>query len=256
MSKKKTPRPKTPGRKHDPNAKRRTATTVGARRFKAEPPERVARDRAALGDGDTGLDFPPDVLLTKGYITADMRDEALRFASLAWAIYGLPFASQASLYRQVVSQPGDELEARALSEFDRETLMKRQRRQLEAMTRVLGRVPECLQAVRAVAQHLQLPRVLLDRAAKRPSQTGAYSEIAALTKGLQALVNRRKRIERAAEERHPKPPPPAPPTALTTADERQRRQAYARACGAWFLGPLVFTDFTWIWEPPDGCKIP
>ncbi len=85
----------------------RRAAELARRKADEAKQERLRQDKreAVAGANTRGVDmgFPPDVLLARKLITQDMRDEGLRFAQLAWWLYGTPSASCAALYARVAA---------------------------------------------------------------------------------------------------------------------------------------------------------
>jgi hypothetical protein len=112
---------------------------------KLEERRRLDKREAIAGGGNLrGVDaaFPPDVLLKRGLITQDMRDEGLRFAQLAWWLYGTPSASCDGLYARVAAGgavDGDLAPMRADEQSD-EVLRRvlRNKRRFERMAMALG----------------------------------------------------------------------------------------------------------------------
>jgi hypothetical protein len=246
---KKKPRKASTGRRRDPDARRLSsgriapkggATTVAARSApKPRELSRIERERERIGDLYTGVDFPPDVLLTRGFIDREMRDEALRFASLSWEIYGCPVERAPSLYGQVVSGPSPDDEKRQERAVDPELLMRRKEAELRAMMRALEGSREAFEAVKNVAQFLRMPSLVTNLRDKRPSRAIDYSQMAALTAGLRALVNRRRRIE--AHREGPKLPA-AEPAAIATAAWRAGRLTLMRRMAPDFAGPNALDE--------------
>jgi hypothetical protein len=232
------------GRKHDPDAKRHQTTAEGqGRGFLAPTAEATLKRIAIAGDSRVGVDFPLDVLQARGYIGAEMRDEGLRFAVLAWSLFGFPMQSCAALYERMVAEGfGDLALPRAEGEDpDRDDWMRRQRALYDRMARSLGwrgvGTPsgECYIAVREATQFCQLPRHVDDLINRRPSRTEAWSEMAALTAGLKALVRLRERHQRRTA------PLSTAPAVAAIAREQRRDETRAAERG-WFSGPLLLGE--------------
>jgi len=243
MGRKRSGRAKRAGRKHDPDAKRHQTTAAGQGRAAVGASEELTAKRLAVaGDDRIGIDFPLDVLQARGFITSEMRDEGLRFAALAWSIYGFPMQSCQALYERMVADGiGTEMSAlRAEGEDpDRDDWQRRQATLYARMARALGwRGPgtpsgECFIAVRDAAQHCRMPRLVADLIEGRPSRVEAYSEMAALVAGLKALVRAGERKSRA------KAAAPDKICALTRDEQRAEERRIARG---WFAGPLVLSE--------------
>jgi hypothetical protein len=127
------------------DAGRRAAAALALRKDEAKQ-EKLRQDKrsAIAGDETRGVDvgFPPDVLLARKLITQEMRDEGLRFAQLAWWLYGTPAASCDGLYARVAAGgavDGDLAPLRADEESD-EVLERvlRNKRRFERMVAALG----------------------------------------------------------------------------------------------------------------------
>lgn len=204
------------GRKRDPNAKRRQTTAEGQGRNKFGIPDAVeARRRAIAGDPRVGLDYPLDVLLARGLITVDMRDEGLRFAMLAWWRYGFPAPGIEKLYERMLAGGGfDELRGLAAEDDEAVQRARAAKGRLRRMTAALAgkRLPKAgplvaaidgtpFGAVRRVAQFLELPRFILNLAQGRPNGPAEWAEMARLIAGLTRLVTLREREDAAQRRR-------------------------------------------------------
>lgn len=168
------------GRPHDPNAKRQQTTVEGRRSDRpnceccGNPKSLTVRKRLeGVGDAATGLDFPLDVLEMLRLITREERDEGLRFAQLAWWLYGLPVAGPELLYERIVSgfidvdlAPRRELHI-AIEDPDAA------REELERIERNKARFERSMTALRKAA-----PRDLVLLAVKRATQLLVVPEFA------------------------------------------------------------------------------
>lgn len=212
---------KRPGRKSDPNAKRKATTREGRGQAKDTGTAEAAEQRRAIsGDAAIGVDFPLDVMLGRNLISEDERDEGLRFAMLAWWLYGLPHQGPELLYERIVSgvvdadlaparelAVGDDPELRQ-REIDR---IERNKARFERMTRALqsrqsfrGFTPlagTVHQAVREVAQFLRLPLAVQKQANGRRLVARDYLELARIEHGLAKLVDLRDAENRAFKRR-------------------------------------------------------
>lgn len=220
-----------PGRKSDPDAKRRQTTREGRGQAADRGTEELQQKRQRLaGDRRVGLDFPLDILLARRLITPEMRDEGLRFAMLAWWLYGAPTASCSALYERMVAEgygAGDFTPRAAGAADPTEDELERirsQKARFGRMVRALGGVREgdaekiviggkplwyrprqplsnpIFEAVRDACQFLERPALVDAMAASRESDPVAASHfrtMARLLEGLGRLVELR-----AAEDRH------------------------------------------------------
>ena len=189
----------------------------------------MLRRRLALtgNQADAMIDFPPDVLFAQGMIDQDMRDEALRFAMLAWLLFKSPTASCAAIYERMVAEGfgGGDFAPRTEGETDElyhariRSQKARFHRMLEALgavttgpieeTRIGGRqviyrAPiwtriegTMFEAVRNSTQFLQPPRLVLKLAASEAIAPEDWAEMTRLSKGFKRLV-----AARSAEDRH------------------------------------------------------
>jgi hypothetical protein len=178
------------GRKPDPNAKRKQTTKIGQGRDGIKPTDEMIRHRVAVtGDARVGLDSPLDVLYSQGLIDADMRDEGLRFATLSWSIYGFPLIRCEAIYRRMVSgglESDNGARDGATLSPERLDWLTRQERLLEQRTALLTG-PEH-KVLCSIAQHLELPKFLLNKAERCPWQDAAFLEYATLVSALRKLV--------------------------------------------------------------------
>jgi len=209
------------GKGGDPVDRLRKAELEAKRRDeeKKEEQRRLDKRKAIAGDERVGLDFPLDVLNARGLISDDMKYEGLRFAVLAWWLYGSPPGCEA-LYERMVAGVGEEFGLRVEGETSERQLARilSNKARFERMVAALGgvkrgevqvrrvagrtvlyRMPiflarkkSVLEAVERATQMLMLPKAVM------PNQEPAdYEEMARLLKGLAALVELRK-----AEDRH------------------------------------------------------
>lgn len=188
------------GRKRDPGAKRRTATTRAERQpVDRGTPELIAHRIAvagnaappAPGDAPAASEFPLDVLAQRGIITADMRDEGWRFAQLAWSLFGRPGGSCQGIYERMVSGGGDEFGPKPETpETDAEAGKRRdgQWAAYRGIERILSGVE--MTALRSAAQYLEFPdaaRLMIHGRMPSWEQIGKLTD---LTNALRALAAR------------------------------------------------------------------
>jgi hypothetical protein len=161
----------------------------------------------AVGDDKTGLDFPLDVLKVLGLISEDERDEGLRFAQLAWWLYGVPAAGSEALYERIVSGVVDpdltprreaasddpELQAR---EIERIARNKARFERMMAALRKAAPKDLVLMAVKKATQLLTMPE-FAKRIGTEECTAEHWYEFARLKRGLRLLVGLRD-----AEDRH------------------------------------------------------
>lgn len=215
------------GRPPDLNARRRQTTREGRAAAPLGPTPELLRRRLALTANQAGTDFPPDVLLAQGLITQDMRDEALRFAMLAWWLYGAPAASCAAIYERMVAEGfgGGDFAPRAEAETDEQhhARIRSQKARFGRMLAALGAVApgpvesamvagklvfyrarryaqlkgSIFQAVRQAAQFLELPRLIEKLRDKAPIAPEDSHQMTLILEGLRRLVG-----ARGAEDRH------------------------------------------------------
>lgn len=231
------------GRKSEHDAKRKQTTAAGQGREGKTglchecglPTSLTVRKRLAVaGDERTGLDFPLDVLHVRGLITEDMRDEGLRFAMLAWWLYGVPEASCAAIYERMVAEgAGGEFGPRMTwddQDPDRLARVRSQKarylrmiRSLYAetagaivVTTVAGKAVHhrtrnwtpirgsIFEAVRDASQFMKLPRFVANLAHNPPKLASGpdYREMARLIEGLTRLVKLRAREDAYWTKRH------------------------------------------------------
>jgi len=204
------------GRKHNPEAKRNQTTREGQGRVPGPgtkcgccglPTSLTVRRRLALtGADDLGEDFPLDALLRLGFITQAEHDEGMRFAALAWSLYGAPFAGTEKLYERMISgvvdgEYGPRREAAADDEA-RATEMARMvsnglryERMADAL-KALKPYGVVFETVRRATQFLVRPKFVL-RATIGEMTDEEFSEFTRLRRGLKRLVK-----ETGAEDRH------------------------------------------------------
>ncbi len=208
-------RQKRRGQKGNPDAKRRQTTRAGRQGIgidRGSEDLRTLRQQIA-GDERVGLDFPCDILLSHGLITEEMRDEGLRYAMLAWWLYGAPGASCAGLYERMVAEgAGSDFTPRPEGEDASDEQLKRirsQKARFERMVAALIGKPQGavfqriagtpLEMVRRVCQFGELPEFLAALISKPPRAPNpeAYRDMTRLAEGLRRLV-----ALRAAEDRY------------------------------------------------------
>lgn len=233
---KKKPRLSRAGRPPKADAKRRQTTREGRALGAPCPecghrempaPERVLWRRLALTGDARGVEseFPPEVLLANKLITQEMRDEAVRFAMLAWWLFGTPSASCAGIYdRMVAGGVGDDYAPRREGELDDRAAarIQAQKARFARMLEVLGAVHRApietssvggrtviyrprnftpirgtvFEAVRNCCQFLELPAIVPKLAAAEPPSVEDWAAWIKLLDGLRRLVAARGSAER------------------------------------------------------------
>jgi hypothetical protein len=146
------------------------------------------------------------VLKVLGLITEDERDEGLRFAQLAWWLYGLPVAGPELLYERVVSGVGDvDLAPRRelhinpeLATEELERIARNKARFERMMTALKKAAPRdlVLAAVQRATQLLKVPEFAKTVGTDACTVEHWY-DFARLKRGLRLLVGLRD-----AEDRH------------------------------------------------------
>jgi hypothetical protein len=213
-----------------------------------EEQRRLDKREAIAGANPRGVDmaFPPDILMKLGWINQDMRDEGLRFAQLAWWLFGTPAASCDGLYARVATGgavDGDHAPLRADDETD-EVLQRilRNKRRFERLAIALGgmirgeievrriggralpyRMPlfaapkrTMYEAVRNACQYLEPPGIVTSMKPNRDARgesVPSYDlrQMARLIDGLGKLVDLRNAEDRHVRRKHQPRPETAPP---------------------------------------------
>lgn len=119
-----------------------------------------------------GHDFPLDVLFARRMISEEERDAGFRFAAISWRLFGSPHKGCDAIYQRMVAGGMDDFGPSPTAAED-EDAQKRRQRLRDAHSRMVrllqpeGTNRRLLGAVQNVAQHLRMPRYLLNFASKR-----------------------------------------------------------------------------------------
>lgn len=192
------------GRPREADARSRQTTRAGRAGSQDEGTDELQQKRAEALGGDlrgADLEFPADVLVARGLLSRDMRDELLRFAQLAWWLYGFPSASCEALYdRMCAGGSGEDFAPRAEGEADdpdeqrrRLDLIRSRKRRFDKMLRTLG--PHA-PYVRKLAVNLT-PPAFLDGA----RSALAFLEMSHVVRGASLLVRQRDQEDAAWKAR-------------------------------------------------------
>lgn len=156
------------GRPHDPNAKRRTATTITQRSPTDFGTQQMQKIKALAGSCNVAVDFPLDVMLARGIITNDQYGAGCDFAALAWSLFGVPVAGCEALYeRMIAGTPwappvtGDVEADEARAAERRKAMRTAHEERIQALRTAGGDNRRVLSAVQNATQYLRFPRYLV-----------------------------------------------------------------------------------------------
>lgn len=191
----------TKGRKRDINAKRRKTTKAERSPLDRGTEELQDKRKLMSGDAMTSADFPLDVMLARKLITKDEHVAGERFANLAWRLFGSPKGCDA-IYQRMVAGGVDDFAQQPSADEDPEVTKrrvnaKRQHERMIARLQPIGSNRRLLNAVQNAAQHLRMPRYLINFSGNR-DRASDVREISDLVVALGLLAEDDVRSQKAA----------------------------------------------------------